>query len=257
MRATGLSMVVWIEGCLQKAPQKCHNIGMTRPPARDMELPDYLEIGHAEVYEDPGSTLPENCTPLGRTRAPSPNSAPNAGPTNREAAETLPADLTEAPAADSVRVINGQDAPLAASSPILASHGRSGRLPQDGPIPKRVLVVDDDLTARLYLRARLMLRGNVSIFEASNAAQGLALLKAQPTIDAALLDVDLGEQNGFELCKAIRAWARRQGGRQPTIYMITSRTSVLDKMRAKMAGADAFLSKPPSPKELASFLAHL
>jgi chemotaxis family two-component system response regulator PixG len=67
----------------------------------------------------------------------------------------------------------------------------------------------------------------------------------------------MGVQNGFELCKSIRSWVRTQGQKQPMIYMITSRSSMIDKMRAKMAGADGFLSKPPLPKELALLLAQL
>ncbi|NJR52388.1 MAG: response regulator [Leptolyngbyaceae cyanobacterium CSU_1_3] len=175
-----------------------------------------------------------------------------------------PAQLEAAGATDFSRTLPPEIAPyatpnaaLAAGSAqsaappqevILAGHGKHGRLAGDGPMPKRVLMVDDDITARHYMRSRLMLRGNVSIFEASSVAQGMALLQSQPHFDAALLDVDMGVQNGYELCKAIRAWVRSQGGKQPTIYIITSRTSMIDKMRAKMAGADEFLSKPPSPK---------
>ncbi|MFM7332698.1 MAG: PleD family two-component system response regulator [Brachymonas sp.] len=213
---------------------------MKRTPARDVELPDYMEIGNEEVYEDPGSTLPQDgIQPPGfpsldqRTTLP-----PEEAGRYDASGTTVPADL----------------APAAVVPAIMAAHGSRGRLPQDGPLPKRVLVVDDDLSARLYMRARLMLRGNVQIFEASNMAEGMQLLQSQACWDAALLDVDMGEQNGYELCKAIRAWVRSQGGTQPKIYMITSRTSLLDKMRAKMAGADAFLSKPPQPYELSSLL---
>jgi CheY-like chemotaxis protein len=213
---------------------------MKRTPARDVELPDYMEIGNEEVYEDPGSTLPQDgsepfafTSPDLRTTLP-----PEEAGRHDASGATVPAELPLSPVVPA----------------IMAAHGPRGRLPQDGPLPKRVLVVDDDLSARLYMRARLMLRGNVQIFEASNMAEGMQLLQSQASWDAALLDVDMGEHNGYELCKAIRAWVRSQGGTQPRIYMITSRTSLLDKMRAKMAGADAFLSKPPLPYELSSLL---
>jgi CheY-like chemotaxis protein len=131
-----------------------------------------------------------------------------------------------------------------------------GLRPSDGPQPKRVLVVDDDATARLYMRSRLMLRGHVQLLEAANGAQALEIVMTQ-RFDAVLLDVDMGAQNGFEVCRAIRGHVRSLGEKQPRIYMITSRSSMLDKMRAKMAGADAFLSKPPHPGELAELLAQL
>lgn len=221
---------------------------MNRQPARDVELPDYLEIGTQEVYEDPGSTLPQDLFTLNR-----PHDSAAQSKTQMLGGDTLPPDQSDHPKADTVRDgINSQQ-----TQAIFAGHGAKGRLKHDGPLPKRVLVVDDDLTARLYMRARLMLRGNVQIFEASNVAEALNLFKTLTQIDAALLDVDMGAQNGFELCKSIRSWVRSQGGKQPTIYMITSRSSMLDKMRAKMAGADAFVSKPPSPKEIKSLLAQL
>jgi CheY-like chemotaxis protein len=145
---------------------------------------------------------------------------------------------------------------VASTQPIIAPKRASGRLPSDGPQPKRVLVVDDDLTVRLYLRARLMLRGHLQLLEASDGAEALELVMTQ-RFDVLLLDVDMGAQNGYEVCRAVRAHVRSEGGKQPRIYMITGRSSMLDKMRAKMAGADAFLSKPPHPGELAELLAQL
>jgi CheY-like chemotaxis protein len=128
--------------------------------------------------------------------------------------------------------------------------------PTGGPRSKRVLMVDDDLAARLYMRAKLMLRGNVEVMEASSGAQALDVMQSQH-FDAVLLDVNMQQQNGYEVCRAIRKLVREQGILQPKIYMITSRTSALDKMRAKMAGADTFLSKPPHPAQLAMLLAEL
>ena len=142
------------------------------------------------------------------------------------------------------------------TAPIIAPIVSRGRPAGDGPQPKRVLVVDDDATTRLYLRSKLMLRGHVFLLEAANGAQAMEYLITQ-RFDAVLLDVDMGEQNGFEVCRAIRSHIRSIRGKQPRIYIITSRSGVLDKMRAKMAGADAFLSKPPHPSELAELLAQL
>lgn len=240
---------------------------MKRVSNRDAELPDYLEIGTDEVYEDPGSTLPQDLMQLPALPQSYASSAmsPASGlhPAQLEAAgatdfsRTLPPEIAPYATPNAALATGSAQSAAPPQEVILAGHGKHGRLAGDGPMPKRVLMVDDDITARHYMRSRLMLRGNVSIFEASSVAQGMALLQSQPHFDAALLDIDMGVQNGYELCKAIRAWVRSQGGKQPTIYIITSRTSLLDKMRAKMAGADEFLSKPPSPKQLAQLLLQL
>ena len=222
---------------------------MNRQPVREVELPDYLEIGSQEVYEDPGSTLPQDLFLPNHSRA---DAAHNKS-SQPNSADTVHPAQTGQPSADTVRESSNSLGPLA----IVAGHSKSGRLKHDGPQPKRVLVVVDDLTTRLYVRARLMLRGNVQIFEARNASECLDLLKTLPPIDAALLDVDMGIQSGFGLCKSIRSWARSQGGKQTTICMIASHNSLLDRMRAKMAGANNFLSKPLLPKELARLLAKL
>ena len=160
----------------------------------------------------------------------------------------LPAGTHIRPSAPVVKVT--------AMQPIIVPMLPVGRHGEDGPQFKRVLVVDDDATARLYMRSRLMLRGHVQLLEATHGAQALEFLMTQ-RFDAVLLDVDMGEQNGYEVCRAIRRHVRLLGEKQPRIYMITSRNSLLDRMRAKMAGADAFLSKPPHPGELAELLAQL
>ncbi len=235
---------------------------MKRAGAADFDLPDFIEASNEDERSGAGSTLPQDLFPLGvpgapagaadkpQIRLPAAN-ASGAGATDFQ--NTLPPEQAKPPSAAEVR----QSDQRPAAQAIVAGHGANGRLPTDGPKPKRVLVVDDDLTARLYMRSRLMLRGNVQLFEASSGPEGLKILQTQPAFDAVLLDVDMGIQNGYEVCKAVRTWVRKQGGLQPTIYIITSRTSMLDKMRAKMAGADTFLSKPPMPAELASLLAKL
>jgi CheY-like chemotaxis protein len=174
-----------------------------------------------------------------------------------DVSDTLPGEL--APAASAGAIHLTEAVIVAAAVPtgaIIAPKLPTGPLPYDGPQAKRVLVVDDDITARLYLRSRLMLRGHAQLFEATSGEEAFLLVQTQ-RFDALLLDVDMGSQSGYETCRAVRQWVRQNGGKQPRIYIITSRTGVIDKMRAKMAGADAFLSKPPHPGELSELLAQL
>ncbi len=218
------------------------------------ELPDYLEVG----TEESGSTLPQEMFPLGQSgRRPA---------LERDYAPTRPPDWL----ADDDTMPSGLDALVdhgshlrqtmppreAVIEHVIAGPSTAENYPRGGPKSKRVLMVDDDLTSRLYMRAKLMLRGNVEMIEASSGAQALKVMETQQ-FDAVLLDVDLGEVNGYEVCRTLRAMVRKQGGLQPKICMITSRNSFLDKMRAKMVGADSFMTKPPHPTEFANFLAVL
>jgi CheY-like chemotaxis protein len=234
---------------------------MKRSSNIEFELPDDFVIGTATGDEEgrmgAGSTLPQDLFPLGV-----PGGLPSAAaskqhgdeiatrPMPAEAGDTLPPDL--APASGGVSGATESAPPQA----IVAPPRLQGRLPTDGPLPKRVLVVDDDITMRLYMRSRLMLRGHVQLLEAASGEEAIKIVHGQ-RFDAVLLDVDMGKQNGYETCRAVRSHFRREGGKQPRIYIITSRSSVIDKMRAKMAGADAFLSKPPHPAELADLLEQL
>jgi hypothetical protein len=80
----------------------------------------------------------------------------------------LPAGTHIRPSAPVVKVT--------AMQPIIVPMLQVGRHGKDGPQFKRVLVVDDDATARLYLRSRLMLRGHVQLLEATHGAQALEFL---------------------------------------------------------------------------------
>jgi CheY-like chemotaxis protein len=233
---------------------------MSRSTSQKFELPDDLVIGvgdgdDADERMGAGSTLPQDLFPLVESGLPG-----QSRQTSRDFADTRPGSEPDTQASDvpihsHVRPA-APEVQVSSAQPIIAPMHPSGRLQHDGPQPKRVLVVDDDATVRLYLRARLMLRGHLQLLEAASGAQALELVMTQD-FDAVLLDVDMGAQNGYEVCRVVRSHTRSVGGKQPRIYMITSRSSMLDKMRAKMAGADAFLSKPPHPGELAKLLAQL
>ncbi len=121
---------------------------------------------------------------------------------------------------------------------------------------KRVLVVDDDLSARLYLRAKLSLLEGVDVYEASSGDEAMAISLSTP-FDGVLLDVNMVGLNGYEVCRSIKRHSRANGQKPPRIYMVTSRSGMMDRMRATLAGADAFLSKPPHPAELHELLASL
>jgi predicted signal transduction protein with EAL and GGDEF domain/FixJ family two-component response regulator len=102
----------------------------------------------------------------------------------------------------------------------------------------RILVVDDDPTARLLMQAALARAG----FEAQMADGGeaaLARFDAQP-FDMVMLDVDMPGLSGHAVCAQLR---RRAGDLLP-IVMVTGKDDVASVERAYDGGATDFISKP-------------
>lgn len=109
----------------------------------------------------------------------------------------------------------------------------------------KVLIVDDDLTARSTIEAILSAE-NYALFLAENGVQALKLAaEVQP--DIILLDIIMPGISGFDTCKAIRAMP---GLGEIPIVLVTS----LDEREARLAGlkagADDFLTKPFDHNEL-------
>ena len=107
----------------------------------------------------------------------------------------------------------------------------------------RVLVVEDEESLREGLSDLLVFHGHLPL-PASTGEEGLALGLAQP-VDLALLDVMLPGISGFEVCSRLRA-AKPQLG----ILMLTAKGAEDDVVRGLRSGADDYLSKPFSLREL-------
>ena len=108
--------------------------------------------------------------------------------------------------------------------------------------PDRVLVVDDDARIRDLLRRYLSQEG----FEVLLAEDAKALnrLLTRETIDMIILDLMLPGEDGLSLCKRLRTRS------QVPIIMLTARAQEQDKVEGLDAGADDYITKPFSPKEL-------
>lgn len=66
------------------------------------------------------------------------------------------------------------------------------------------------------------------------------------------MDVMMPGMNGYEACR--RSKARSRTGEAPAVVMLTSKTSPFDRIRGKMAGCDAYLSKPINSNKLQTVL---
>lgn len=116
---------------------------------------------------------------------------------------------------------------------------------------RRVLVVDDSLAVRNYLRS-LLERQGIEVTEAATAEAGIEAAQAG-AFHCVLMDVLMPGIDGFEACRRIKARAR-SGARLPVV-MLTSKSSPFDRVRGKMAGCDSYLTKPVDPAQLHEALA--
>lgn len=109
-----------------------------------------------------------------------------------------------------------------------------------------VLVVDDSLAVRAYLRSLLESRG-YAVTDADSAEAGIEAAAAS-SYACILMDVLMPGMDGYEACRRIKARAR--SGSAPPIVMLTSKSSPFDRIRGKMAGCDAYLTKPVATDHL-------
>jgi two-component system, cell cycle response regulator len=120
-------------------------------------------------------------------------------------------------------------------------------------LPQSILVVDDSLAVRAYLRSLLEARGFV-VTEAVQVHAALVCV-TQAKFDCILMDVLMPGLDGYEGCRQIKSKLR--GAQAVPIVMLTSKSSPFDRIRGKMAGCDAYLTKPVDPAQLQEVLARL
>ena len=108
---------------------------------------------------------------------------------------------------------------------------------------KKVLVVEDDRTLRETLRYNLVAEG-FEVRVASDGGEGLVAAREDPP-DVIVLDLMLPGLSGVEVCKALR----RDGSIVPVI-MLTARDAEIDRVGGLESGADDYMTKPFSMREL-------
>lgn len=107
---------------------------------------------------------------------------------------------------------------------------------------RSVLIVDDDLHFRETLEDALLLKK----LEAYSVKSGTEALKklTQVTPSLILLDVQLPDIHGFELCRLLKRSERLRN--VPVVFISAKFTEPADRAEGLLAGADAYLSKPVS-----------
>lgn len=114
-------------------------------------------------------------------------------------------------------------------------------------MPHTILLVDDNDLYRGMLRSLLELHG-YQVVTARSGAEGLAAATTN-VIEAALLDVDMPEMDGFELCRQLKA-QQLAAGQDVPVWIITGSFRPALARRAEAAGALLVLRKPFPIEEL-------
>lgn len=107
---------------------------------------------------------------------------------------------------------------------------------------EKILVVDDDADIRIFLKTCLEEDGFV-VVEAKNGHEALLLFNEEsPAL--LMLDLSMGQPDGFEVCREIRKKSN------VPIIMLTAHDEELDQVMCLAAGADDYITKPVSAQIL-------
>ena len=114
-----------------------------------------------------------------------------------------------------------------------------------------VLVVDDNATVRMFMKAKLAKFGfEVDYAETGEEAVGLTGSREYTCV---FLDVVLPGIDGYQVCKLIKS--NKQAIKKTAVVMLTSRSSPFDKLRGSLAGCDEYLTKPLDEDRLLEVIA--
>jgi DNA-binding response OmpR family regulator len=105
-----------------------------------------------------------------------------------------------------------------------------------------ILVVEDEPDIASLVRAYLE-RDGFRVVWAARGTEGLQALE-EHDVRLAILDLQLPDTDGFDLCRAIRSCSRLP------VVMLTARDEEVDRVTGLELGADDYVTKPFSPREL-------
>ena len=118
-------------------------------------------------------------------------------------------------------------------------------------MPKKVLVVDDHVPTRSLIKTILEAEKNEN-YQVTEAGTGTECLKAVDKagpFDLVLLDVNLPDMDGYEVCRALRHVDKGM-----PIVFVTAKGDLKDYTAGRDAGADSYLVKPIARAALRSIV---
>ncbi len=106
---------------------------------------------------------------------------------------------------------------------------------------KRILIVDDEKEIRRLLAETLAMEGYATD-QAADGERALLLIEKQP--DLILLDINLPDMDGYQICQAVR------GRTNAPILFLSARTEEADRIMGWKVGGDDYIMKPFGMEEL-------
>ncbi len=144
---------------------------------------------------------------------------------------------------------------IPAAKPAMTVGEVSGAWRAQNPQIESVLVVDDNLTVREFMKSKLA-PFNFNVDYAENGEQAIGFT-GQKHYTCIFLDVIMPGIDGYQVCKLIKS---NRSAQKTAVVMLTSKDSPFDKIRGSMSGCDAYLTKPVDEEKLletiAKFLQH-
>ena len=108
---------------------------------------------------------------------------------------------------------------------------------------EKIIIIEDEESILMALEDNLKLEG-YAVSSAVDGEMGLSKV-IENNYDLIILDIMLPKMNGFDVCKRIR-----QDGISTPILMLTAKSQEIDKVLGLELGADDYVTKPFSPREL-------
>ena len=108
----------------------------------------------------------------------------------------------------------------------------------------KILILEDERGIRSFVSINLKREG-YDVIEAGTGSEAIEKLNSEPNITIALLDIMLPDMSGVDVCRYIREKYENMG-----IIMLTAKAQEDDKIEGFVAGADDYMIKPFSIKEL-------
>ena len=115
---------------------------------------------------------------------------------------------------------------------------------------RKVLIVDDDVR-NIFALTSVLERHRMRVLYAENGKAGIEALRANPGIDAVLMDIMMPEMDGYETMRAIRGMEQF---RALPLIALTAKAMKGDREKCIEAGASDYIAKPVNAEQLLSLL---
>lgn len=115
---------------------------------------------------------------------------------------------------------------------------------------KKILIAEDSPTMRSLIGSTIAAMGDYEIIEAANGFDALRILPREK-VDMVITDINMPDINGLELVSFIKT---NPNYRSMPLLIISTEGSERDREKGLSLGADGYLVKPFSPRDLQAFV---